>query len=109
MVFWWALFVLGFAYAVCRFILMLIPPNVPSIEVDTSDVLDDGNQTQENSFVYIPPRGRTPQAETKVHCYEPATMKYLGYFPALTPIEVKEHVAQARKAQKVWATEKSNH
>ncbi|RCV14622.1 hypothetical protein SETIT_2G440100v2 [Setaria italica] len=30
-------------------------------------------------------------------------MKYLGYFPALTPDEVKEHVAQARKAQKIWA------
>ncbi|KAM0965868.1 hypothetical protein TB2_021383 [Malus domestica] len=103
MAFWWALFVLGFAYAVCRFLLMLIPPNVPSIEVDASDVLDDGNQTQENSFIYVPPRGRTPQAETKVQCYEPATMKYLGYFPALTPVEVKERVAQARKAQKVWA------
>lgn len=38
--------------------------------------------------VQVPPRGRTPQAETKVQCYEPATMKYLGYFPALTPDEV---------------------
>ncbi|KAH0993093.1 hypothetical protein GBA52_004576 [Prunus armeniaca] len=66
-------------------------------------VLDDGNQTQENGFIYVPPRGRTPQADTKVQCYEPATMKYLGYFPALTPDEVKERVAQARKAQKIWA------
>ncbi|KAM1956356.1 hypothetical protein ACFX16_025784 [Malus domestica] len=32
---------------------MLIPPNVPSIEVDASDVLDDGNQTQENNFIYL--------------------------------------------------------
>lgn len=38
--------------------------------------------------VQIPPRGRTPQSETKVQCYEPATMKYLGYYPALTPDEV---------------------
>nr|POE81032.1 aldehyde dehydrogenase 22a1 [Quercus suber] len=82
---------------------MLIPPNVPSIDVDASDVLDDGNQTQENSFIYIPPRGRTQQADRKVQCYEPATMKYLGYYPALTPVEVKERVAQARKAQKIWA------
>ncbi|BFG14938.1 hypothetical protein CerSpe_012110 [Prunus speciosa] len=103
MAFWWPLLVLGFAYAICKFLFMLIPPNVPSIEVDASDVSDDGNQTQENGFIYVPPRGRTPQAETKVQCYEPATMKYLGYFPALTPDEVKERVAQARKAQKIWA------
>lgn len=39
-------------------------------------------------FLQIPPRGRTQQADRKVQCYEPATMKYLGYFPALTPEEV---------------------
>ncbi|KAL6193654.1 hypothetical protein ACLB2K_034738 [Fragaria x ananassa] len=103
MAFWWPLIVLAFAYAICRFLLMLIPPNVPSIEVDASDVLDDGNQTQENSFIYVPPRGRTAQSETKVQCYEPATMKYLGYYPALTTDEVKERVSLARKAQKTWA------
>uniref|UniRef100_A0A2N9IP75 Aldehyde dehydrogenase domain-containing protein n=1 Tax=Fagus sylvatica TaxID=28930 RepID=A0A2N9IP75_FAGSY len=103
MAFWWPLLVLAFAYAICRFLFMLIPPNVPSIDVDPSDVLDDGNQTQDNSFIYIPPRGRTPQADRKVQCYEPATMKYLGYVPALTPEEVKERVAHARKAQKIWA------
>ncbi|XP_050372539.1 aldehyde dehydrogenase 22A1 [Argentina anserina] len=103
MAFWWPLLVLAFAYAICRFLLMLIPPNVPSIDVDASDVLDDGNQTQENSFIYVPPRGRTAQSETKVQCYEPATMKYLGYFPALTTDEVKERVLLARKAQKTWA------
>lgn len=37
MAFWWPLLVLAFAYAICRFLLMLIPPNVPSIEVDASD------------------------------------------------------------------------
>ncbi|KAL4643123.1 hypothetical protein ACB092_02G071000 [Castanea dentata] len=103
MAFLWPLIVLAFAYAICRFLFMLIPPNVPSIDVDVSDVLDDGNQTQENSFIYIPPRGRTQQADRKVQCYEPATMKYLGYYPALTPVEVNERVAQARKAQKIWA------
>lgn len=103
MAFLFSLIVLAFAYAICRFLLMLIPPNVPSIDVDASDVLDDGNQTPDNSFIYIPPRGRTPQSETKVQCYEPATMKYLGYFPALSRAEVDERVAQARKAQKVWA------
>nr|QVN32934.1 BADH-like protein [Citrus trifoliata] len=103
MAFLFSLIVLAFAYAICRFLLMLIPPNVPSIDVDASDVLDDGNQTPDNSFIYIPPRGRTPQSETKVQCYEPATMKYLGYVPALSRAEVEERVAQARKAQKVWA------
>ncbi|XP_050218007.1 aldehyde dehydrogenase 22A1 [Mercurialis annua] len=102
MAFWWPILVLVFAYAVCRFLLMLIPPNVPSIDVDASDILD-GNQKEENSFIYIPPRGRTQQQEKKVQCYEPATMKYLGFFPALSPAEVKDRVTQARKAQKVWA------
>ncbi|XP_010938239.1 aldehyde dehydrogenase 22A1 [Elaeis guineensis] len=102
MAFWWPLLVLGFAFVVCRFLLMLIPPNVPSIEVDASDVLEDGSQTKENSYIYIPRKGKMAQTD-KVRCYEPATMKYLGYFPALTPDEVKDHVAQARKAQKIWA------
>ncbi|XP_059646585.1 aldehyde dehydrogenase 22A1 isoform X2 [Cornus florida] len=99
MAFWWPLLVLGFAFAICRFLLMLIPPNVPSIDVDASDVLDEGNQTKENSFIYIPSKRHTD----KVQCYEPATMKYLGYFSALEPDEVKERVAHARKAQKIWA------
>ncbi|KAI4303181.1 hypothetical protein MLD38_038843 [Melastoma candidum] len=103
MAFWWLVLVLAFAYALCRFLLMLIPPNVPSLDVDASDVMDDGNQTQENSFIYIPPRGRTQQGDRKVQCYEPAAMKYLGFFPALTTEEVKERVSQARKAQKIWA------
>ncbi|KDP27923.1 hypothetical protein JCGZ_19003 [Jatropha curcas] len=102
MAFWWPIIVLAFAYAICRFLLMLIPPNVPSIDVDASDV-SNGNQTQENSFIYVPPRGRAQQQDKKVQCYEPATMKYLGYFPALSPAEVKDRVAQARTAQKTWA------
>ena len=35
----------------------------------------------------IPSRGRTPE---KVQCYEPATMKYLGFCPALRPDEVSD-------------------
>ncbi|KAK6254399.1 hypothetical protein QUC31_016136 [Theobroma cacao] len=101
MAFWWPIIVLAFAYAICRFLLMLIPPNVPSIDVDASDV-DERSQAQENSFIYIPPRGRTQQSD-RIQCYEPATMKYLGCFPALTPDAVKAQVAQARKAQKIWA------
>ncbi|KAJ8766446.1 hypothetical protein K2173_022505 [Erythroxylum novogranatense] len=60
------------------------------------------NQTQEDSFIYIPPKGRTQQSDKIIQCYEPATMKYLGYFPALSPAEVNERVAQAKKAQKIW-------
>lgn len=99
MAFWWPLIVIAIAFAICKLLLMLIPDNVPSIDVDTSDVLDDGNQAKDNSFIYIPSRRHTD----KVQCYEPATMKYLGYFPALKPDEVKERVVQARKAQKIWA------
>jgi hypothetical protein len=40
----------------------------------------------------IPPRGRTQQADRKVQCYEPANMKYLGFYPALTPAEVSDVV-----------------
>lgn len=29
--------VVAFAVAICKFLLMLIPPNVPSIDVDASD------------------------------------------------------------------------
>ncbi|XP_061349225.1 aldehyde dehydrogenase 22A1 [Gastrolobium bilobum] len=103
MAFWWPLLVLAFAYGICRFLLMLIPPKVPSIDVDASDVLDDGNQAQENSFIYVPPRGSSQQSGKIVQCYEPATMKYLGYVPALTIDEVKDRVAKVRKAQKMWA------
>ncbi|XP_027338773.1 aldehyde dehydrogenase 22A1 isoform X2 [Abrus precatorius] len=47
--------------------------------------------------------GTAQQSSKKVQCYEPATMKYLGYVPALTPDEVREQVEKVRKAQKMWA------
>jgi hypothetical protein len=100
MAFWWSLLVLAFAFAICKFLLILIPPKVPSIDVDASDVLEYGNQSQENRFIYVPPRGAAQQSGKKVQCYEPATMKYLGYVPALTPDEVKEQIEKVRKAQK---------
>ncbi|KQK14536.1 aldehyde dehydrogenase 22A1 isoform X1 [Brachypodium distachyon] len=102
MAFWWPLVVLAAAYALCRVLLFLIPPTVPSMEVDASDVLEEANQNKEDSFIYIPRKGKAAQTDN-VRCYEPATMKYLGHFPALTPDEVKEHVAQASEAQKIWA------
>jgi hypothetical protein len=37
MAFWWPLMVLAAAYALCRLLLLLIPPTVPSIDVDASD------------------------------------------------------------------------
>jgi hypothetical protein len=37
MAFWWPLLVLAAAYALCRLLLFLIPPTVPSIDVDASD------------------------------------------------------------------------
>ncbi|XP_057856064.2 aldehyde dehydrogenase 22A1 [Cryptomeria japonica] len=99
---WWFALVICCAFALCKFLLMLIPPVVPAIDVDASDVLDDGSQTKEEGYIYIPTKGKGVQAD-RVKCYEPATMKYLGYFPALTSDEVRGHVRQAREAQKVWA------
>lgn len=90
---------IGVAVAACKLLFKLIPPNVPSIDVDTSDVLDDGSQTKDNGYIFIPSKR---QAD-RVKCYEPATMKYLGFFPALKPDEVKERVKHARKAQEVWS------
>lgn len=103
MAFWWSILVLAFAFAICKFLLLLIPPKVPSIDVDASDVLEVGNQSQENNFIYVPPRGTAQQSGKKVQCYEPATMKYLGFLPALAPDEVKERIEKVRKAQKMWA------
>lgn len=39
-------------------------------------------------LIQVPPRGTAQQSGKKVQCYEPATMKYLGYVPALTSDEV---------------------
>jgi hypothetical protein len=37
MALWWPLLVLAAAYALCRLLLFLIPPTVPSVDVDASD------------------------------------------------------------------------
>uniref|UniRef100_A0A0E0APJ1 Uncharacterized protein n=1 Tax=Oryza glumipatula TaxID=40148 RepID=A0A0E0APJ1_9ORYZ len=76
MALWWPLLVLAAAYALCRILLFLIPPTVPSIDVDASDahgswglcgiysngigsdrvllyaVLEDANQNKEDSYIY---------------------------------------------------------
>ncbi|BAT87790.1 hypothetical protein VIGAN_05119600 [Vigna angularis var. angularis] len=71
------------------FSFLFLPRFLP-FDVDSSGVLDDGNQTQENDFIYVPPRGTTQQSNGKVQCYEPDTVKYLGYVPTLTPDEIYE-------------------
>lgn len=52
MPFWWPLIVLAFAYAICKFLLMLIPPNVPSIDVDASDGIFPSLSVPAPTFVY---------------------------------------------------------
>lgn len=93
--------VLAAAYGLCRFLLLFIPPIVPSIEVDTSDVVPEENQTEEESPIYVPRRGGG--YGDKVNCYEPATMKYLGYLPTASKDDVRDHVERARVAQSMWA------
>jgi len=48
------------------------------------------NPVDQLLFIQVPPRGTAQQSGKKVQCYEPATMKYLGFLPALTPDEVCE-------------------
>ncbi|CAI5460187.1 unnamed protein product [Closterium sp. Yama58-4] len=48
------------------------------------------------------PRG-DGSAGDRVQCYDPATLQYLGFSPALKASDVKEHVARARQAQQQWA------
>ncbi|KAI0488455.1 hypothetical protein KFK09_028287 [Dendrobium nobile] len=87
-------------YTILMFLLTFDP--LDAYEFKHVAVLEDGSQTKENSYIYIPSKGKQVQKD-KVQCYEPATMRYLGFYPALTSDEVKMHVAQARKAQKIWA------
>lgn len=49
------------------------------------------------TYMQIPSRRQTD----KVQCYEPATMKYLGYFPALKPDEVSDLIMHA-VAEDLW-------
>lgn len=50
------------------------------------------NPVDQLLFIQVPPRGTAQQSGKKVQCYEPATMKYLGFLPALAPDEVCEHM-----------------
>ncbi|CAI5535720.1 unnamed protein product [Closterium sp. Naga37s-1] len=47
------------------------------------------------------PRGEG-SAGNRVQCYDPATLQYLGFSPALKASDVKEHVERARQAQQQW-------
>lgn len=51
----------------------------------------------------IPPRVKTQQQDKRVQCYEPATMKYLGYFPALSRDEVGTYCWLAGNSIKNWS------
>ncbi|XP_024539998.1 aldehyde dehydrogenase 22A1 [Selaginella moellendorffii] len=96
----WAVAILAILFYLCRLLMLLIPPVVPEIVVDTSDVML-GKGGDDDSYIYVA-RRRSGDEDT-VHCYDPATMKYLGQLPALNFDEVSDHVARAREAQKKWA------
>lgn len=44
-----------------------------------------------------------PDRAGLIQCYNPATLQFLGEVPVTTPEQVKAVVAEARKAQTVWA------
>jgi acyl-CoA reductase-like NAD-dependent aldehyde dehydrogenase len=47
--------------------------------------------------------GRAREPKTSIPCHDPATLEPLGEVDALTPAEVRERVARARRAQASWA------
>ncbi|GJP45642.1 hypothetical protein CLOM_g5005 [Closterium sp. NIES-68] len=80
---------------------ILSQSKVPRIFVDTSYITEKQRESKTNRYIYFP-RGEG-SAGDRVQCYDPATLHYLGFSPALKPSDVKEHVARARQAQQQWA------
>ncbi|CAI7782529.1 unnamed protein product, partial [Closterium sp. NIES-53] len=80
---------------------ILSQPKVPRIVVDTSYITEKQEESKTNRYIYFP-RGEG-SAGDRVQCYDPATLQYLGFSPALKAFDVKEHVARARQAQQQWA------
>eukprot|EP00850_Spirogloea_muscicola_P007929 SM000041S15488 [mRNA] locus=s41:288984:293518:- [translate_table: standard] len=91
----------------------------PALAVDASDVLYAETAPVRDQYILVPPRRRprSPSPELlppsmspaaapgggRIQCYDPATMQYLGFLPALKPDDVLEHVKRARVAQLEWA------
>eukprot|EP00850_Spirogloea_muscicola_P001460 SM000005S17257 [mRNA] locus=s5:1083720:1088259:- [translate_table: standard] len=92
----------------------------PALAVDASDVLYAETAPVRDQYILVPPRRRprSPSPELlppslmsaaaapgggRIQCYDPATMQYLGFLPALKPDDVLEHVKRARIAQLEWA------
>lgn len=65
---------------------------VPSVSVDTPSVEIPGEAYDSKRAV---PAGSIP-------CYDPATMEFLGFMPAMTAMQVQEKIAKASAAAKTW-------
>jgi acyl-CoA reductase-like NAD-dependent aldehyde dehydrogenase len=59
--------------------------------------------TTASSFVNDAAEPRSATART-IPCFDPATRTKLGEVPVVTPAEVRERVARARRAQEAWRT-----
>ncbi|GAQ84711.1 aldehyde dehydrogenase family 22 member A1 [Klebsormidium nitens] len=75
--------------------------SVPLIEVGTEKVdRVEKSKRVENHYIYVP--RKKDEHPNRVNCYDPATMEYLGFVPALNAESVRAHVEKARAAQKEW-------
>ncbi|CAI5461704.1 unnamed protein product [Closterium sp. Yama58-4] len=66
---------------------VLLQPKVPQIYVDTSYITEKQEESKTNRYIYFP-RGEG-SAGDRVQCYDPATLQYLGFSPALKASDPK--------------------
>lgn len=88
---------LGLSYLIWK---IIEGDGVPEIHVETSH-MTKAKYTVENNYICVP--RKVPAQDGRIHCYDPATMEFLGFVPVLGPEDVKEHICSAREAQRVWA------
>ncbi|CAG9461445.1 unnamed protein product [Pedinophyceae sp. YPF-701] len=76
----------------------LLTPNIPTLDVPMTPDEEEENIDAEQ---YVPAKH---DVKGKVPCYDPATMYFLGYQPAMTRSKVVRLIDKARAAQEEWET-----
>eukprot|EP00882_Tetradesmus_deserticola_P031629 GHRQ01035776.1.p2 GENE.GHRQ01035776.1~~GHRQ01035776.1.p2 ORF type:complete len:179 (+),score=67.65 GHRQ01035776.1:181-717(+) len=59
---------------------------------------EEASEQLQDAELYTP----ALQLPGKIPCYDPSSMQLLGYAKAMTPTEVREVIAEAKEAAKVW-------
>eukprot|EP01026_Neomeris_dumetosa_P080069 TRINITY_DN88189_c0_g2_i2.p1 TRINITY_DN88189_c0_g2~~TRINITY_DN88189_c0_g2_i2.p1 ORF type:complete len:419 (-),score=52.66 TRINITY_DN88189_c0_g2_i2:23-1249(-) len=78
------------------FIKLIFPSQAPQIVI--KETIPE-SQDQFDGEDYNP---SIHDKDGQISCYDPSTMKFLGYMPAMNRQEVAEVVQKARDAQKIW-------